>query len=217
MTALPGPFYLGVDLGKTADYTALVLAEPSGGDRPVYDLTMIERVPLRTRYTEVAAHVAGWVADLRTPVKVGSVDDWGMTTVRDKRPEMHVVLDYTGVGIAVAEIFLAAGIGCDVVLVTITGGGRVTYDEVGIHVPKADLVSVVQRCLQEERLRMPADDPTSDLLAGELAEFQAKIGPTGHVSYGVAADWRSGAHDDLVLATALAVWWGESRTVVNVW
>jgi hypothetical protein len=37
------------------------------------------------------------------------------------------------------------------------------------------------------------------------------------VSYGVVADWREGQHDDLVLATALAAWWGESRPHVGLW
>jgi hypothetical protein len=234
MTTIPGPYILGIDLGKMADYTALVIAEPhfdtidvTRHDRagkpeyvksaPVYDLRHIERVPLRTRYTDAAAHVAGIVADLRQPVRVQTSTIPGFPVFEDRRPEMAVILDYTGVGIAVAEIFLAAGIDCPIVLVTITSGGRVTWDEVGIHVPKADLVSVVQRCLQEERLRMPADDPASDLLARELSDFQAVIGRTGHVSYGVVADWRDGQHDDLVLATALAAWWGESRPTPEIW
>jgi hypothetical protein len=197
----PGPFILGVDLGKTADYTALVLAEPTRDPKPTYDLTHIERVPLKTRYSDVAVHVAGLVGQLKeTP-----------------RTEVFVVLDYTGVGIAVAEMFLAVASLCPLVLVTITGGGKVTRDEMGFHIPKADLVSVVQRTLQEERLRMPADDPMSDLLAQELGDFQAKIAPSGHVTYQAAVDWRSGKHDDLVLAASFALWWGESRVVAEIW
>lgn len=210
MTALPGPFLLGIDLGKAQDHTALVLAEPSGATEPTYDLTHIERVPLKTRYTEAAAHVKGLVAELRKPVDVETVDRWGTALAEPKRPEATIVLDYTGVGIAVAEIFRSAGIDCPVVLVTITAGGKVTYDEVGYHVPKADLVSVVQRLLQEERLRVAADDRDADLLIKELGDFQAVIKPSGHVSYGVAADWREGQHDDLVLAAALALWYGET-------
>lgn len=211
------PSLIGVDLGKTNDHSAIVVAQPTPDDPPTYDLRHIERVPLRTRYTDVAEHVTGIVADLRRPVQVWEPSVPGSSVVKDLRPKVELILDFTGVGIAVAEIFLAAHIGCPIVLVTITGGVKVTWDEVGIHVPKADLVSVVQRCLQEERLRMPADDPSVDLLGKELVEFQATIGKTGHVTYGVAADWRSGAHDDLVLATALALWWGESRPRPELW
>jgi hypothetical protein len=210
-------YLMGVDLGKTADYTAIVIAQPTSGAKPKYDLRHIERVPLRSRYTDIASYIAETVADLRQPIEVRTVNQWGMTSVAQKRPQFDMVLDFTGVGIAVAEIFLAAGIDCPIILVTITGGGKPTWDEVGIHVPKADLVSVVQRCLQEERLRMPADDPTSDLLARELSDFQAVIGRTGHVSYGVVADWRDGQHDDLVLAASLALWWGESRPTPEIW
>jgi hypothetical protein len=103
------------------------------------------------------------------------------------------------------------------VLLTITSGERVTVDEVGIHVPKPHLVSCVERVLQEERLRMPADDPATELLGKELGDFQAILKPSGHVSYGNAGDWRTGQHDDLVLATALAVWWGESRPQTEIW
>lgn len=200
MTTLSGPFVLGVDLGKAQDHTAIVLAEPSGVAPTVYDLTHIERVPLKTRYTDVASHLRGVVNFLAQP----------------QRP-VTIVLDYTGVGIAVAEIFLAARIGCPIVLLTITAGGKVTTDEVGVHVPKADLVSVVQRLLQEERLRLPDDDDQADLLIRELGDFQAVIKPSGHVSYGVSADWREGQHDDLVLAAALALWWGESAPRPEIW
>jgi hypothetical protein len=206
MTTLPAPILLGIDLGKTADYTALVLAEPNDDPRPMYDLTHIERVPLKTRYTDVAIHVREMVTHLRTPAKPGGAP-----------PSVIAVLDFTGVGIAVAEIFLAAKIGCPIALVTITGGAKVTRDEVGIHIPKGELVGVVQRCLQEERLRVPADDPSSDLLLTELADFHAVIRPSGHIAYEAALDWRSGKHDDLVLATALALWWGENAPRPEVW
>lgn len=203
MIAAAVPSYLiGVDLGKMADYSALIIAEPSADPTPTYDLRHIERVPLKTRYTDVAAHVAGLVADLKD----------------DPRIDVTIVLDYTGVGLAVAEIFLAAGITCPISLVTITAGSKVTRDEVGIHIPKGELVAAVQRCLQEERLRVPADDPASDLLLGELGDFQAKITPSGHLTYQAAVDWRSGKHDDLVLAASLALWWGEAgRVAVEVW
>lgn len=217
MSEVPGPFILGIDLGKAQDHTALVLAEPSKDPEPVYDLTFIERVPLKQRYTDIAQHVKGIVAELRTPVKVSTEKFSGFAVVEEKRPELTIVLDFTGVGVAVAEIFLSAGIDCQIALVTITSGGKVTWDEVGIHVPKADLVSVVQRLLQEERLRYAEDDTAAEDLVKELGDFQAIIRPSGTVAYGVAMDWREGQHDDLVLASALAVWWGESAPRSEVW
>jgi hypothetical protein len=47
------------------------------------------------------------------------------------------------------------------------------------------------------------------VLVQELLAFRVKIDPlTAHDSYGT---WREGAHDDLVLATAVAAWWAERR------
>lgn len=218
MTTVPGPYILGVDLGKATDHTALVLAEPTRATPPAYHLRHIERVPLKTRYTAAAEHVKRLVAGLRAPVEVTEfVPAFGANVTTTKRPEMQLILDYTGVGIAVAEIFLDAKIDCSIVLLTITGGIKVTVDEVGIHVPKKDLVSCVERVLQEERLKMPADDPATDLLGKELGDFQAILRPSGTVQYGNAGDWRTGQHDDLVLATALALWFGESRPHLEIW
>ena len=53
---------------------------------------------------------------------------------------------------------------------------------------------------------MPADLPETPTLTAELAGFQMKVTAAGHDQYGA---WREGAHDDLVLAVALAVWYGE--------
>jgi hypothetical protein len=48
-------------------------------------------------------------------------------------------------------------------------------------------------------------------LRAELKNFRAKVSATGHDSYGAGDDWRHGNHDDLVLAVALSVWWGERK------
>ena len=44
-------------------------------------------------------------------------------------------------------------------------------------------------------------------LVQELQNFEIRKSTGGHAQY--AADWRSGDHDDLVLALACAVWYGE--------
>ena len=48
--------------------------------------------------------------------------------------------------------------------------------------------------------------PEAALLVQELLNFQVKVTTAGNDTYGV---WREGQHDDLVLATAVALWFGE--------
>jgi hypothetical protein len=74
-------------------------------------------------------------------------------------------------------------------------------------VPKRDLVGVVAVLLQQARLQIAQSMPETPLLLHELLNFKVKIDPsTAHDSYSA---WREQDHDDLVLALALACWWGE--------
>jgi hypothetical protein len=74
-------------------------------------------------------------------------------------------------------------------------------------VPKRDLVGVVQVLLQTERLKFASEIPAVPMLVQELLAFRVKIDPlTAHDSYGA---WREGAHDDLVLAVAVAAWYAQ--------
>jgi hypothetical protein len=96
--------------------------------------------------------------------------------------------------------------GLEPVAITITAGDQVTYDR-GWRVPKRDLVGAVQVLLQTSRLKFAEQIPVIPALVQELLAFRVKIDPlTAHDSYGA---WREGAHDDLVLAVAVAVWWGQ--------
>ena len=96
--------------------------------------------------------------------------------------------------------------GLDPVAITITGGDAVTYDN-GWRVPKRDLVASVQVLLQTQRLHFAKELPSVPLLVQELLAFRVKIDPlTAHDSYG---SWREGSHDDLVLAVAVAAWYGQ--------
>ena len=90
--------------------------------------------------------------------------------------------------------------------VTITGGNTPTHEGANWLVPKRDLVSTMQVLLQSRRLMVAEELPEAPLLVKELLDFQVKITMAAHDIYGA---WREGQHDDLVLATALAVWFGE--------
>ena len=75
--------------------------------------------------------------------------------------------------------------------------------------PKMDLFGVMQIMLQKRRLKIAPSLELAQTLASELQQFQIR-----HVSISPDAllEWRERAHDDLVLAVAIAVWWAERPT-----
>jgi hypothetical protein len=185
------PYYvLGLDLGQTHDYSALTLDEIHGRGRPNsrHDIRYLYRWKLRTPYPEIVADVNRMVR--RAPLKA----------------EHTLVIDQTGVGRPVVDMFRAADLPLNLVAMTITGGNQVTNEGDEWHVPKRDLVSVVAVLLQSERLKISSALKEAATLTGELGTFQTKITTAAHDVYGT---WREGTNDDTVLATAMAAWWGE--------
>jgi hypothetical protein len=218
---------VGLDLGQSADFTALAIAEewsPSGG-RPSarsYHVGHLERFPLGTSYPGVVERVR---EVMRRPELVrrypkrwqGNVppDEPGralpMTIIRPQ-----LVVDATGVGRPVVDLLRAAGLAP--IAVTITGGSDTTFVRgaggVSWRVPKRDLVGALQVLLQTGRLKIAAQLIHASVLVDELLKFRVRISSSGHDSYGAATsadDWREGPHDDLVLALACATWWGLRR------
>jgi hypothetical protein len=223
-----GPFTIGLDLGQAQDYSALVVLEralwvsprtaarlllapgwhwpgrllpahllPAWADdedrRPVPNpplaVTHIRRWPLGTGYPSIVGDV---IALLSAP---------------PLRPEAAVlVVDETGVGRPVVDLLRQAGIP-QLCAVTITAGNSVVPDPDpavwGFRTPKRDLVSSVAVVLEQRRLKIAEGLPEAATLVKELQEFKRRVTPVGNDTY---ASWREAAHDDLVLALALAVW-----------
>jgi hypothetical protein len=184
---LPRVFYLGVDPGQSIDPTALAIieriADPAGGKKPVYRCGYLERLPLNTPYPGIVRHVRQLVS--REPF----------------RGRTELILDLTGVGRPVADLFNAEGL--RPVKVTITAGSEETRNEQGNwHVAKLLLVSTVQTMLHDGRLHIHRDLAEAPVLQAELEDFRATVTDSGRWTFGA----RAGAHDDLVLALALALW-----------
>src|SRR3982074_3432400 len=171
-------YFLGLDLGQAADYTALVIAEriPTE-DKPLYHLRHIQRFKLGTPYPEI-------VESVKT-----------LTLAPALEREAVLAIDATGVGAPVVDMFRAAQLPCDLYEIHIHGGDAVTYEGKDYRVPKRDLVSVVQVLLQSSRLKIAEGLPDTKTLIRELLNFKVKIDPlTAHDSYSA---WRENIHDDL--------------------
>jgi hypothetical protein len=193
-------YFVGLDLGQAADFTALVVLErrrlhhqdPPAERQPPYQLRHAQRWQLGTPYPAI-------VADVVELMK------------KDPLPGCLLVVDQTGVGRPVVDLFTAAlardRSTCRFLPVTITAGRTVNAgDQGGLCVPKKDLVGTLQALLSTRRLEIAAGLPEARVLVKELQNFRVKITPAAHETFEA---WREGDHDDLVLATALPAWAGE--------
>jgi hypothetical protein len=95
---------------------------------------------------------------------------------------------------------------CTYYPVIITAGHEAAWGEGGLHLPRKELVGVLQVLLQTRRLHIPRTLSEASLLVRELENFKAKVTLAGGDTMEA---WREGEHDDLVLAVALAAWVGE--------
>ncbi len=190
----PGPrFLVGLDLGKMRDYSALVIVErihpQAPGETIEYHLRHTKRYPLGTPYHDIVDDVS---ALLENPPLADC---------------SSLIIDGTGVGSAVVEMFRDAGLA--IVPVTITAGDRVHYQGRVAKVPKRNLISILQVVFQTGRLKIAETIELRDTLINELVNFKEKITQHGNLTYGA---WRESIHDDLVLALAFACWYGEGRS-----
>lgn len=192
----PNPLFIGVDFGQAQDYTAIVILERTGEkELPVWQLRHLERLPIGTGYPAQVEHIGKVISTLKA---------------RDAKVEIKLIVDQTGVGRPVTDMLVKAEL--KPIPITITAGVRVNASGGSWHVPKRDLVSVVQVLLQSKRLKIAAGLPMASILTSELLNFKVTFNHRGHDSYGAGDDvlsWREGDHDDTVLATALACWYGE--------
>jgi hypothetical protein len=190
--------YVGLDLGQAQDPTALAVLQrphvhpqaPPRQRRPAYTLPYLRRFPPGTSYTEVFRQL---VALLQRPPLPGS----------------FLMVDGTGVGRPVLDMLTEAlrnRVTCSYVAVVITTGHEAAWGEGGLHLPRKELVGVLQVLLQTRRLHIPRTLPEASLLVRELENFKAKVTLAG---VDPVESWREGEHDDLVLAVALAAWAGE--------
>jgi len=177
-------YTIGVDLGQSNDSTAIAVVRKIERfpDKPIFQVGHLSRVALGTPYPAIVVHVMDMLARPRF------------------RGKSELVIDATGVGRPVLDLF--NGYGVTPIGVLITGGTATTRDGPMWHVPKINLVSRLQALLHDERLHIHKDIPDAAALVSELQNFRAEYSDIGYIRFNA----RSGKHDDLVLALAIALW-----------
>lgn len=203
----PNAVVLGVDLAQSSDYTAIVVSEIIR-ERPNHYVTRAIERWQPARYQLVVDRVAQMLPKLREGVHVLQPNQRNYDYVR---PEVTVVVDRTGVGRAVGDMFSEADLDCRLELVTITSGHQVNRDDDGGWlVPKKDLMDAALVAMQNGRAVIAEQTPHAATLRAEMQSFRRRTSLAGRETFAAGEDWRrEGRHDDIVLGQALALWWGE--------
>jgi hypothetical protein len=189
-------YYVGLDLGQSADYTVLAVVQKVNGD---LHLRHLERYPLKTLYTTIADSVRDLLGG--PPF---TVDEYDPQHHRIAKPKVQLVVDKTGVGVAVTDLLKERRL--NYIGVTITGlGQKVNRNGMREYsVPKMDLVAALEVAFHKGTLKVAKGLELWPALREELLNFRRKQNTrTAHISY---EHWRESDHDDLMLAAALACW-----------
>jgi hypothetical protein len=200
---------IGLDLGRVADPSTLTVLRrslvvgPGGlpgrgpGGEPLYrfDCVHVERFALGISYQAVIASVLGVL---------------GRPEVTRLRP--YLAADATGLGAPIVDMIFGQSVAAECIPITITGGDAVTrgpwHDGLHLHlkVPKSDVCGALTAGLESGRLQVVPSLPLARALQDELLAFRTRMTRAANQTFGSA----SGAHDDLVMALALATWLGGS-------
>lgn len=207
-------FTIGLDLGQARDYSALIVTERVQvvcGELSPDDAYWYQG--RRVFDEHHVRHIQRWELGTPYPVVVDNVAELLQTP--DFRRRAHLVLDATGVGGAVADMFVEAYKAGRLSRywpqrITLTAGfssagpGRARGHQANLTAHKGDVVARLLSLFERGRLMLPPGLPLADALEKELRAFKLKQGPrTGNLTFEAE---RESDHDDLVIALALSVW-----------
>jgi len=198
-------WYLGFDLGQRQDCTALATTElfwtHTGRDavtfenifEPTLHLCSLRRFPLGTSYSDypqiVGKHIARICGNHR------------MRTTMNNTP-IHLVVDAGGPGAPVVDELRRAHIPAQLTPMLISGGTAESYTTNGFKtVPRRELISNLVLLMEHNILRWAETLPRRAALDYELLQLCA----------GTTHPETTSAHDDLVMAVAIAAW--QAKTV----
>ena len=201
------PHTIGVDLGQSSDYTTVAVLEESywlteeqawqlhvQGQEGAGWVFAHRMVPAMTEQARSLNYYHYGTRPPNPPLALRHLERFELGTsypaivetvgrMRGTPPlsvdRSYLVVDETGVGRPVVDMFKQAGQAP--IPVTITAGFAPKYDPAdgSYTVPKRDLVTTVAVLLEQRRLLIPPSLPLADLLTRELQEFKRKITPVG--------------------------------------
>jgi phage FluMu gp28-like protein len=166
---LEGSFWVGVDLGKHQDYSVVAVLEEV--EEGVLNLIHLKRFPLETSYASVIGYLKG-ICDTFKTVN-------------------QILIDQTGVGEAVVEDAVSAGLPAQGITLTMQN--------------KEQVMTYLKNVMEKNALKLPYDRE----LLHELNVEKFELSKSGHITF----THPSGTHDDMLWALALAVYASKSSPV----
>ena len=192
-----GQHIVSLSLGTVAEPSAVVVIEPrtefwrpKDQDRKRdwenhFDVIWLERFPAGSPIPAVVARVTELVSGERLA------------------KNCHLLLDLTSTGAAPLRVFESRGLYPQPIEITNTGSEERSG---GVErVPLRDVIGAAQVVLQTNRLKVASALELASTLVGDLQSFDPKPVARGF-------DLRGGRNSDIVLALAVALWWGDNLT-----
>jgi hypothetical protein len=201
-------YFAGLDLGQVSDPSAVsiltrdAVADEAGNPQvidgaPQYTFSVVhlERYPLATPYPQISSGVKSLM---------------GRLTLRAGGRRQTLVIDGTGVGRAVVDMIIEANPPADIhpVMITAVAGEyhrrpwHGTHGPLAFWVVKQDLMGAALAALESGALKISDKLALAETLRNEMKNYRRCITDTGNMT----SSARSGKHDDLLLATAIAHW-----------
>jgi len=200
-----GDISVGVDLGRKQDYTAIVGAEVIDGKNDEFNIPLFERLQLGTPFRDAIGRlieVRDWIKKMQN--KRDRERGRFPSEIQRSSP-IEILVDASGLGDPVVEEMRHRGL--EITGVLLTGGNKCTKVKEkngwALHIPKSALVSRLQVLAQGHRIHFTRESSLVENMIEELENFTLKVTSSANLQF---EPFTTGVHDDLIVATALAVW-----------
>lgn len=167
----------------------MVTEEEQRLDLPHFLARSIERLPLGTPYPALVDRVEAIMEKLERRAR---------PRLGPRLLRVELILDATGVGLAIGDMLRERGLDPRLVLFTVSDRITIQLRAVTM-VGKAWLVGRMQVLLQGQRLHLPLT-VKAGTLARELLAYETTVNEHANASFNAKA----GSHDDLVIAVGLS-------------
>ena len=184
--------YVGLDLGKRQDHTALAVLELRWqyGEKNYATNKVAEHPTLLLRY---AARLALDTETTKIPRFVRDTLQRFAPNTADPTRTDTLLIDATGNGHTVVELIRKDQIRARIIPICLTGGHKANFLKDGYQsLPRTDMVNSLKMLFELGHLELDQDAPGFHDVERELVQFQ----PSGDQQ----------EHDDLVMAIAMAAW-----------